>query len=181
VQPQLQQIVDELDRASARLAELVERVPDERWAVRADADRWSVGECVAHLNLTSHAFLPGLRGAQVEAAARAGGAPARLRRDLLGWVAWTVVGEDGGMRVKTPASFVPKGGGTPEQVTAEFARLQAELRACVRAADGLPITRVRVVSPFAERVRYNLYAALTILPRHQHRHLRQAEDVWQGA
>jgi len=27
-------------------------------------------------------------------------------------------------------------------------------------------------------VRYNLYACFTILPRHQHRHLWQAERVW---
>jgi hypothetical protein len=96
----------------------------------------------------------------------------------MGWLTWKVVGEGGGMRVQTTAPFVPKGGGAPEQVAAEFARLQAELRACAREADGLPITRVRVVSPFAGRVRYNLYAALSIMPRHQHRHLRQAEQVW---
>jgi hypothetical protein len=27
-------------------------------------------------------------------------------------------------------------------------------------------------------VRYNLYSCFTILPRHQHRHLWQAERVW---
>jgi len=37
---------------------------------------------------------------------------------------------------------------------------------------------VRVTSPFNARVRYNLYACFTILPRHQHRHLWQAERVW---
>jgi hypothetical protein len=82
------------------------------------------------------------------------------------------------MRVKTTAPFVPKGGGTAEQVAAEFARLQAELRACVREADGLPIAGVRVVSPFAARVRYPLYAAFGIIAQHQHRHLAQAERVW---
>ena len=44
-----------------------------------------------------------------------------------------------------------------------------------RQADGLPLDRILVESPFDARVRYNLYSALVMLPRHQHRHLDQAE------
>jgi hypothetical protein len=58
---------------------------------------------------------------------------------------------------------------------ADFARLQSEIMACVRAADGLPIDRVMLRSPFDARVRCNLYAALTLIPRHQFRHALQAE------
>ena len=58
---------------------------------------------------------------------------------------------------------------------AEFSRLQAEIIACVRAADGLPIDRVTLRSPFDERVKCNLYSALTLIPRHQQRHALQAE------
>jgi hypothetical protein len=35
-----------------------------------------------------------------------------------------------------------------------------------------------VQSPFNEKVKYNLYSCLTILPPHQHRHLWQAEQIW---
>ena len=58
---------------------------------------------------------------------------------------------------------------------ADFERLQSEVIACVSAAEGLPIDNVKLASPFDARVRYNLYAALTLVPRHQHRHLLQAE------
>ena len=47
----------------------------------------------------------------------------------------------------------------------------------MRAARGLPIGRVGVVSPFNGRMKYNLFAALSILARHQHRHLWQAEQA----
>jgi len=49
-----------------------------------------------------------------------------------------------------------------------------------READGLPVDRIRIASPFDARLKYSLYAALTILPRHQHRHLWQAERVLEG-
>jgi hypothetical protein len=67
---------------------------------------------------------------------------------------------------------------------AEFDRWQADQLTCVRHADDLPLSRLWISSPFNRRIRYNVYAGLTILPRHQHRHLWQAEQVWatlQGA
>ena len=50
--------------------------------------------------------------------------------------------------------------------------------AFARAADGLPLGKVKVPSPFAAGARYNLYSCFVILPRHQVRHLEQAEEVW---
>jgi uncharacterized protein with von Willebrand factor type A (vWA) domain len=61
------------------------------------------------------------------------------------------------------------------KLMAEFTRLQAEIIRCVRAADDLPIERVTLRSPFYGRVKYNLYAALTLVSRHQQRHALQAE------
>ena len=61
--PQLQRVADEYRSAQARLHELVRAVPDEQWGRRSDPARWSVAECVAHLNLTSMAYLPLLQHA----------------------------------------------------------------------------------------------------------------------
>ena len=49
----------------------------------------------------------------------------------------------------------------------------------MRDAEGLAIDRVRIPSPFNPRIQYNAWSALVIIPRHQHRHLWQAEQVWQ--
>jgi hypothetical protein len=47
----------------------------------------------------------------------------------------------------------------------------------VEEADGLALGRIRITSPFDSRLRYNLFSCLTILPRHQQRHIWQAEQV----
>jgi hypothetical protein len=60
-------------------------------------------------------------------------------------------------------------------VLEEFRVLQEEQMALVRASDGLAIDRVYIASPFDARARYSVYSAFVILPRHQHRHLAQAE------
>lgn len=174
---QLQAIADEFHGASQRLQRIASTVPEELWPRRPDPLRWSVGECVAHLNLTSAAFLPVLDSALAEARARGEPAPRRYRRDPLGWMLWRIMGPPVRMRVKTAATFIPEGArGVPELVQ-EFERLQQEQVLRVEQADGLPLHRVRVASPFDARVKYNLYSCLSILPRHQHRHLWQAEQA----
>jgi hypothetical protein len=175
--PQLQAVVEEFRSAQERLERLSARVPDEAWPVRSDPKRWSVGECVAHLNLTSAAFLPVLEEALDEARGLGTTAPARFRRDPLGWLLWRTMAPPVRFRMRTAAEFVPSGNAAPAALRDQFARHQQAQIRCVEQGDGLALSRVRVASPFDPRARYNLYAALTILPRHQHRHLWQAEQV----
>src|SRR5256886_2547279 len=94
-------------------------------------------------------------------------------------ILWATMGPPVRFRIKTIARFLPSGVAAPELLVQEFDRLQAAQLDCLAQADGLPLSQVRVTSPFNARVRYNLYACFTILPRHQHRHLWQAERVWE--
>jgi DinB superfamily len=177
VHAQLQAVADGLLAARARLHRLADATAPASWSRRADPDRWSAGECVAHLNLTAIASLPLIRRGLEQAAAIGGGAPARLRRDLAGWMLWRTAGPPVRFRVRTAAQFVPSGSEPRAQLLAAFDRLQDEQLDAVARADGHPIHRVKIASPFNPRLRYNLYACLTILPPHQERHIWQAERV----
>ncbi len=177
--PQLLEIANEFHAAGDRLRKLVAVVPEQWWTRRADPDRWSVAECVAHLNLSATAYLPLLDAALAQARALHAPAPKRYRRDLMGWLLWRTMPPPVRVRTRTTAPFVP----TPAIVRSvagliqEFERLQREQTTRLAAADGLPLGDVRVVSPFNSRVSYNLYSCFSILPRHEQRHLWQAEQV----
>lgn len=174
---QLQDIADELGEATARLQRLREAVPEERWQNRSDPSRWSVSECIEHLNLTSAAFVP-LLEAGLASARREPPGSRRYRRGFLGWVLWKMTGPDSRGRVQTAPSFVPATSPPAAEVIATFERWQATLQRLLAAADGLPIDKVHMTSPFNARMRYNIYAGFSAIPRHQHRHLQQAERVW---
>ena len=176
--PQLQLVAEEYQSAQRRLHDLVRAIPAERWGRRADPARWSVAECVTHLNLTSQTYLPLLRDAVARARTLEQRPTGRYRRDPVGWLLWATMGPPVRVRLKTIARFLPSRVAVPATLVEEFDRLQAAQLDCLAAADGLPLSRVRVTSPFNARVKYNLYACFTILPRHQHRHLWQAERVW---
>jgi hypothetical protein len=177
---ELQGVVDEFESASVRLRSLARGVKEDIWARRPDPARWSAAECVAHLNLTSAAYLPILADGIERARQLGGAAPRRYRRDLAGWLLWTTMGPPVRFPVQTTAAFVPMGGATLSDLLAEFENRQRQQIAYVQAADGLPLARIKIASPFNARLHYNLYACLTILPRHQHRHLWQAEQACQA-
>jgi hypothetical protein len=175
--PQLQEIVDDYEAARGRLHALAGALSGEAWSRRPAPECWSAAECVAHLNLTTDAYRTIVRDALERARALGRGAPARYRRDPLGWFLWTIMPPPvRRLKVKTPPAFVPHSPMSPEEIIAEFDRRQDEQIGWVREAEGLPITSVKIQSPFSGSARYNLFACFGILPRHQHRHLWQAEQ-----
>ena len=180
---QLSQIIRQFDEAESRLGKLADIVPDELWIKRNEPDRWSVAECVAHLNLTSEAYVPRLRAAIAEANTLPA-AKGKYKRDFVGAMFGALVGPIPSIgrrrigRVKTSPAFVPSGDQPKNVNLAEFKRLQMELSGLVREGDGLAIDKVMITSPFGEKVRYNCYSALVILARHELRHVQQAELVW---
>jgi hypothetical protein len=180
--PQLERLEAEFLAAQARLRKLEQTVPHGHWLTRPSADRWSIADCVDHLNRTSEAFIPLLREAlQKEAArtpGRAAAADQRYRRDALGWLLSVIMPPPvRWVRARTSEPFRPVPVGTAAELVARFDELQAEQISCLRAADGLPLNSIRIPSPFNARARYNAYSCFVILPRHQHRHLWQAEQV----
>ncbi|MEO5588297.1 MAG: DinB family protein [Gemmatimonadaceae bacterium] len=167
-----------------RLEALAERMPDDQWGKRNDAAKWSPAECVAHLNLTSAAYIPLIRKAIEEARQRPRATAGHYRRDFLGWLFATMTGplpSIGGARigrVKTTAAFVPTGNHEKQQLLAQFKHDQDELIGMVGEANALAIDKILIRSPFGGKIKYSCYSALTILPRHQERHLQQAELAW---
>ena len=73
-------------------------------------------------------------------------------------------------------SFVPAAAPSFAATIADFDALQEQLKSIVDHAAGRAIDKVRIASPFKARVWYSAYSALVIIPRHQIRHLEQAEE-----
>jgi hypothetical protein len=172
---QLSAIIDDLQAVERRLRRLHGSVSREAWCQSPAPGRWSPAQCVAHLHLTSETALPLIRDGLRAADRHTRRAEARNRRDVVGWLIWKFIAPANGLRTRTIEAWEPSAAAAPDSVMDDFARLQAEIIDCVRAADQLPISRVTLRSPFDERLTYNLYTALTLIPRHQQRHALQAE------
>jgi DinB superfamily len=172
---QLARIEMELGAAQRHAHAIADPLEDEEWTARPAPNQWSVMECLIHLNRTSRAFLPLIR----EAIGRGrdekllGAGP--YRRDFVGWLlTWAAKTR---LPIKTTDPFVPTQSEPRDKVLSEFDALQHELIARLAEADGLLLGRLRIVSPFDARIRYNLYSCLGLIPAHQRQHLEQAGRV----
>ena len=183
MQEQLAEIVDLMELAQTRLRRLSDGVSEDAWNRHPETGRWSAADCVEHLNLTSRAYLPLFRDGIVEARQLRGGPVTHYRKDALGWLMTQMigpmrhVGKIRLMKIKTTPPFVPKGGQSRTELLSEFVRLQADIITQIRTADGLPLDKVKIVSPFGGRVKYDAYSGMVIVSRHQHRHIDQAEEA----
>lgn len=181
---QIVKVISAFEHAQERLDRLVDLIPEDRWTVRSDPARWSAGECIAHLNLTNAAYVPRIRKAIEEARKLPRVVGGTYKRDMFGKIFALMVGPLPKIgrarigRVKTTADFIPSGSFPRQQTVAEFKRLQVELMGMAKECDGLAIDKVTITSPFGEKVHYNVYSTYVILPRHEERHIQQAELVW---
>lgn len=172
---QLSAIVDDLQAVERRLRRLRARLSQDAWCKAPTPGSWAPSECVEHLGLTSRTALPLIKDGLREAARHAERFESPHRRDVVGWLVWKLMDPTRGLRTRTVPAWEPTPATSPDAVMDDFVQSQSELVACVRAADLLPLDRVTLQSPFDRRVSYNLYAALTLIPRHQQRHVLQAE------
>lgn len=165
----------------AAFVALDERVSDADWARRPSQAEWSIAECIAHLVLTSAAMVPRLRAAIAGAPTFAPGEARAYRGTLVGHLLASMVGPVrifAGMklgRVATPPPFVPGSTEARATVRVEFLRWLDEEQRLVQEAEGRAIDRVRIESPFRSGTFYDGYSGLLILPRHEMRHLVQAQ------
>jgi hypothetical protein len=176
---QLEEIKTQLDAASQKADSIVESVSFEQLKMRPQPDQWSIAECLAHLNLSSEAEINVLDDAYEQNQTKRMYAEKQFKMDLLGrFLKWTLEPPPMSLsRLKTTEMFQPVNIEPLGEVLPTFLALQEQLKACADAANGLPLDRIKVVSPFNTRVKYNLLSCFHILLAHERRHLWQAERV----
>lgn len=175
----IEDVEKELSEATQRAWTLVQSTDGRLFTVRPNTSSWSAAECLSHLSLSTEMFLPTLQQA-IEDARRRGllaKQKSGLKMDLIGRVLRWFLEPPIHQRLKTTARFVPRSVRAKAEAFGEFAALQSKLAEQLVAARDLDLSRIKIVSPFDKRVRYNLYSAFRILVAHQRRHLWQAEQA----
>ncbi len=172
----LERTSSEFTEAGARLHRLAETVDSSGWSRRAAAGGWSIDECVAHLTLTNERYIPVLVEA-IDAAPVMSDPPMPLKQDLAGRMLRWMMEPPVRFKLPTSPSFQPPSSAGRSATLARFESVQARLTDLIREMDGLDVSRVRIASPFNDKLRYSAYSALRIIVAHERRHLWQAERV----
>jgi hypothetical protein len=170
-------VENELKAATERARTLVDTTPARLFTVRPSLTQWSAAECLSHLSISTEMFLPVLKRAADDARSRGLSASSVPSMDVLGRILKWFLEPPVRSRMKTTAAFVPRSIRAKAEALAEFSMLQSQLIDLLRSIRDLPIGKLKIVSPFDSRVRYNVYSAFRIVAAHQRRHLWQAEQA----
>ncbi|MEA2465406.1 MAG: hypothetical protein QOJ98_3153 [Acidobacteriota bacterium] len=173
----LEDVEKELNEATRRAWSLIQSTDARLFTVRPNPSSWSAAECLSHLSISSESFLPVLRAALDDARKRKLTSTKNPKMDLLGRILRWFLEPPIRAKTKTTAPFVPRAVRAKADAFGEFASLQSKLSELLNTARGLDLGKVKIVSPFDKRVKYNVFSAFRIVVAHQRRHLWQAEQA----
>jgi hypothetical protein len=177
VTPELEIYLEQIRYIRQDVAALVANLRDDQFTWRPAADRWSIGECFEHLNLTAAAFVPAIDAAIADARARNLRAAGPFVYPLFERLFVTANEPPPGRRMRAFRKYRPAPRLTCAAVMSAFSGWQDRLEDRVKAADGLDLRRARQRSPILPVMKWSLGTMFGLVLAHERRHIWQARQV----
>ena len=157
--------------------ELLEGLSDAQFNWRAAPGRWSIAECIAHLNVAGQVYLPVIDRHIREARAAGRTSAGPFRYSLFGKLFVYGMEPPARFKFKTPKLYAPQPEHLLLSVGPAFETLQEQLIKRLYAANGLDLGGVKIASPGYEFFKISLGQIFQITAAHERRHLYQARQV----
>jgi hypothetical protein len=165
--------------ANLRHAEAITRGLSERqFTWRPEPGRWSIGDCLGHLNTVDGMDVAPLRSA-VATGVRGSG-PFTYGALSCKFVA--SMEPPVKRKMRAPKAYEPPPPASLEKTLGEYRRIVTEIRALAEAAEGLHLAKVKTSMPALPAflrpfIKMPLGARLELIAAHDRRHLWQAEQI----
>jgi hypothetical protein len=171
----LQSVSRDIADSRRRAQVLTDAISADQLMRRPDPGKWSIAECLAHLNITAETvqkfMARGIEQAKQEKNFEAGPFSIGAKGRLLIWIAEPPPK----FRISAPKNVRPPAAiDDPLQVLPAFMKAQDEWERLMREQEGLDLAKIKVGQGI---FRMRLAAALPWMMAHQRRHLLQAENV----
>jgi hypothetical protein len=153
----------------------------EQLTWRSEPGRWSIIECIDHLNGVSTMYLPLFARKIAEARANGMLASGPFRYGFLGNKFVGSLEPPVKMKVKMQKGMEVPVVSDPEKVIAEFDRLMIEAEKVVASADGVDLRGVKITSLLSRLLKLSLGQWFAFFNAHARRHLWQARNVMSHA
>ena len=175
--PELEIYLEEIRYIRQDVAALVANLSDDQFTWRPARDRWSIGECFEHLNLTAAAYLPAIDAAISDARARNLRSKGPFVYPALErmFVAWNEPPPR--RRFRAFKKYRPAPRLVRDAVMSAFSGWQDLLAERIAAADGLDLRRARRRSPMLPVMKWSLGTMFALVLTHERRHIWQARQV----
>ena len=145
-------------------------------------DKWSIAECIEHLNATGKSYLSKVSPVIRSARERGITGNPEIKFGWFGKMLRMIGLEPPAKRkVKSPKLFKPRNTDGREfdkdKVTGDFVSLQENLLKAIQDSDGLELNKVKFPNPATNLIKIRLGDFLDYTASHERRHLWQADEV----
>jgi DinB family protein len=169
----LQHYRDEIAALQQDARTLAGKLSDVQFNWRPKPARWSIGQCLAHLNLTNLLSFPEIESKIEEGRASNLVAPGPFKLGLRERIVIRLTEPPVRVGVSAPKQFKPPPNQVKVTTLTEFMALHDRLAAITRKAEGLDLQRIRVPTPIGG-LKLSLGGRIALLIAHDRRHLWQA-------
>jgi len=179
---EIKHLKEQFQRSAEEVHQLLEQVTEEQLSLPPAPGKWSMGECIEHLNRTGTFITE-----EMELSISEG-----IRKNLkgkppyhYGWFnRFFIRMMEPGSRMKTPAPGMykpdPAAVYKKENLLKAYSQLQDHYCELLDKAEGLDLKRVKVRSPVLRILRLSLGACFHAMAAHQDRHVAQARHTQKG-
>jgi len=173
---ELRDVHEQIEEVRGQLQQLLFGVSEEAFLWRPEPRRWSISECLVHLDTTAALYTSAIDRA-IAADQPAAAEESLPRRGFLGRWMLNTLEPPVTRRFTAPGAFAPGGPKPLDEVVPEFLRWQDEVQQRLVAAKDLDLWRTKVKSPAVPLLKFSLGETFAIIAAHERRHLAQAEEV----
>ena len=176
--PDLAGLVARLEVQRREARDLIDPLDPQQFNWRPGPDRWSVGQCLDHLNQTNGKLLPVLQQAGAAGRDRNQMASGPLRYGPVARWFRDSMKPEFTKPLRSPRIYRPAASQLDmAQVADEFDRSLGALARIIGQADGLDLAAIRAASPVSRFLRIPLGIWFESVVVHDDRHLQQARRV----
>ncbi len=174
---ELADCLSQIDQIQGDAERLLAELTDHQFNWRPASGKWSIAECLSHLEVVGRKHLPRIDDAIEHAHAAHWYSEGPFKYGFV--EKWFVHSNEPPprMRMRAPRAAAPRAFRPRLELWPEFVALQEELRERIRQAQGLDLARAKVHSPFVGPFKFGLGACFSFLAAHERRHLWQARQV----
>ncbi len=175
--PELEARRREYQDAAGEARGLYAGLTDDQLAWQPEPGRWSIAECLDHLNVTGEEILKYVNAAVERGWERGSTGSPPFRYGWLGDWFVRATGPSNARKMPAPRVYRPRPNLRVSGVLPGFIELQDQLTTALERANGLDLARVRSRSPVTPLLRIGVGQWFAVVAGHQVRHLQQARAV----
>lgn len=174
---ELRDYCEQIQSITEDAQELTALLNDSQFNWRPAPRKWSISECLAHLNVVNDTDLPAMRDAVAGARQSGLTGTGPFRYGFFSRKFVEMVEPPPKLRVPAPKMYLPPPNLSKDKVVPEFLAIHNAILELIQDSNGLDLARIKVSVPFSRRVKFSLGKRIALITAHDRRHLWQAWQV----